>query len=91
MAITAAETETAEVLEAVQSLESPHRTDEPVATPADTEDDIEDDTEDDIGTTRPGSPRRTPPSSRRPHRSRPLPRPWPPRRPRTRHPRPVSA
>ena len=41
VAITAAETETAEVLESVQSLESPHRTDEPVATPADTEDDTE--------------------------------------------------
>ena len=47
VAVTAAETETAEVLESVQSLESPHRTDEPVATPADTEDDIEDDAEDD--------------------------------------------
>ena len=46
-AVTAAETETAEVLESVQSLESPHRTDEPVATPADTVDDVEDDVEDD--------------------------------------------
>jgi hypothetical protein len=34
-AITVAEAETAEVLESVQSLESPHRSDEPVATPAD--------------------------------------------------------
>jgi hypothetical protein len=45
-AITVAEYETAEVLESVQSLESPHRTDEPVATHADIEDETGDDAED---------------------------------------------
>ena len=64
-AVTAAETETAEVLESVQSLESPHRTDEPVTTPADTVDDAVDDAEDDAS----GSPRRTSSWSRRPRRN----------------------
>jgi len=48
--VTAAEAETAEVLESVQSLEAPHRTDEPVASPAEIEDHAEQaevDTEDD--------------------------------------------